>query len=121
MKIRKLRIYEVALSRNGKPSDATSQKIIADVDANFPAKTFELNTESSQILAYFNAPSAVPKTMTVIARTKIYQENFAYRYNIRQCHERMDAGVFAKHTSSGSPRTTPTTRSLASIASGRSA
>jgi hypothetical protein len=83
MKIRKLRIYEVALSRNGKPSDATSQKIIADVDANFPAKTFALNTESSQILAYFNAPTAVPKTMAVISRTKIYQENFAYRYNIR--------------------------------------
>ena len=83
MKIRKLRIYEVALSRNGKPSDATSQKIVADVDANFPAKTFALNTESSQLLAYFNAPTAVPKTMVVASRTKIYQEHFAYRYNIR--------------------------------------
>ncbi len=83
MKIRKLRIIEVALSRNGMPSASTSQRIVADVDSIFPAKTFELNTESSQILAYFNAPSAVPKTMTVIGRTRIYQENFAYRYNIR--------------------------------------
>lgn len=83
MKIRKLRIYQVALSRNGKPSESASQKIVPDVEANFPAKTFPLNTESSQLLAYFNAPTAVPKTMAVIGRTRIYQEHFAYRYNIR--------------------------------------
>jgi hypothetical protein len=83
LKIRKLRIYEVAISRNGRPSDAASTRIIADVDSIFPGPTFELNTESSQILAYFDAPTAVPKTMTVIARSRIYQENFAYRYNIR--------------------------------------
>jgi hypothetical protein len=83
LKIRKLRIYEVAISRNGRPSDDASTRIIADVDSIFPGPTFELNTESSQILAYFEAPSAVPKTMTVIARSRIYQENFAYRYNIR--------------------------------------
>jgi hypothetical protein len=84
LKIRKLRIYQVALSRNGKPSAASSARIIADVDAIFPGPTFALNTEASQLLAYFNAPSAVPKTMTVIARSRIYQENFAYRYNIRE-------------------------------------
>jgi glucose/arabinose dehydrogenase len=83
LKIRKLRIYEVAISRNGKPSDAAGARIIADVESIFPGPTFELNTESSQLLAYFNVPSAVTKTMTVIARSRIYQENFAYRYNIR--------------------------------------
>ena len=83
LKIRKLRVYEVAISRNGRPSDAASTRIIADVDSIFPGPTFELNTESSQLLAYFDAPTAVPKTMTVIARSRIYQENFAYRYNIR--------------------------------------
>ena len=83
LKIRKLRIYEVALSRNGKPSDAASARIVADVESIFPGPTFELNTESSQILAYFNVSSAVTKTMAVIARSRIYQENFAYRYNIR--------------------------------------
>ncbi len=83
VKIQKLRVIEVAVSRNGKPSDATVQKIIADVDAAFPAATFDLNTEMSQILAAFNAPSAVPKTMRLAQASKIYQENFEYRTNIR--------------------------------------
>jgi hypothetical protein len=37
----------------------------------------------SQILSAFNAPTAVPKTMRLIAESKIYEEQFAYRYNLR--------------------------------------
>ena len=37
--------------------------MIADVDAVFPGASFELNTEMSQILSAFNAPTAVEKTM----------------------------------------------------------
>ena len=36
LRIQKLRVIEVAVSRNGKPSDAAVQKVIADVDAVFP-------------------------------------------------------------------------------------
>jgi hypothetical protein len=83
LRVQKLRVIEVAVSRNGKPSDATIQRVIADVDAVFPGASFELNTEMSQILAAFNAPSVVEKTMRLVDRTKIYEEHFAYRYNIR--------------------------------------
>jgi hypothetical protein len=83
LRIQKLRVIEVAVSRNGKPSEAAVQRLIADVDAVFPGASFELNTEMSQILSAFNAPTVVEKTMRLMAQSKIYEEQFAYRYNLR--------------------------------------
>jgi hypothetical protein len=83
LRIQKLRVIEVAVSRNGKPSDATVRQVIADVDAVFPGSSFELNTEKSQILAAFNADTVVEKTRRLMAQSKIYEEQFAYRYNLR--------------------------------------
>ena len=76
-------MIEVAVSRNGKPSAARIERLVADVDKVFPSTSFELNTEMSQILAAFNAPTAVAKTMRLANLSPIYQEKFAYRYNIR--------------------------------------
>jgi hypothetical protein len=83
LRIQKLRVIEVAVSRNGKPSDATVRTVIADVDAAFPGASFELNTEMSQILSAFNADTVVEKTRVLMARSRIYEEQFAYRYNLR--------------------------------------
>ena len=83
LRIQKLRVIEVAVSRNGKPSDAAIQRVVGDVDPVFPGSSFELNTEMSQILSAFNAPTAVEKTMRLMAESKIYEEQFAYRYNLR--------------------------------------
>ncbi len=83
LRIQKLRTIEVAVSRNGKPSAAAIARIVADVDGVFPGSSFELNTEMSQILAAFNAPTVVEKTMRLMSQTKIYEEQFAYRYNLR--------------------------------------
>jgi hypothetical protein len=62
---------------------ATKERVVADVDAVFPGSSFELNTEMSQILSAFNAATAVEKTMRLLEQTKIYEEHFAYRYNLR--------------------------------------
>ncbi len=83
LRIRKLRVIEVAVSRNGRPSDAAVGRVIADIDPVFPGSSFELNTEMSQILSAFNAPTVVEKTMRLMAQSKIYEEQFAYRYNLR--------------------------------------
>jgi hypothetical protein len=73
----------VAVSRNGRPSEAAVTRLVADVDSVFPGSSFELNTEMSQILSALNAPTAVEKTMRLVAQSKIYEEHFAYRYNLR--------------------------------------
>lgn len=83
VQLQKLRAIEVAVSRNGKPSEAAVSKVVADIESCFPATRFELNTEMSQILAAFEAASAVPRTMQLAERSAIYEEQFAYRYNIR--------------------------------------
>jgi glucose/arabinose dehydrogenase len=83
LRIQKLRVIEVAVSRNGKPSDAAIERVVADIDPVFPGASFELNTEMSQILSAFNAPTVVEKTMRLMAQSKIYEEQFAYRYNLR--------------------------------------
>jgi hypothetical protein len=83
LRIQKLRVIEVAVSRNGKPSPDAIRRIVSDVDGVFPGSSFELNTEMSQILAAFNAETVVEKTMGLMAQSRIYEEQFAYRYNLR--------------------------------------
>lgn len=83
LRLQKLRVIEVAVSRNGRPSQPAIDRVVADVDGVFPGSSFALNTEMSQILAAFEAPMAVAKTMALDALTPIYQEQFAYRYNLR--------------------------------------
>jgi hypothetical protein len=83
LRTQKLRIIQVAVSRNGKPSDVVVARLVTEVDGVFPGASFELNTEMSQILAAFNAPTVVAKTMRLEQQSHIYQEKFAYRYNIR--------------------------------------
>jgi hypothetical protein len=56
---------------------------VIEVDAVFPGSSFELNTEMSQILAAFNSDTVVEKTRRLMAQSKIYEEQFAYRYNLR--------------------------------------
>jgi hypothetical protein len=83
LRLHKLRVIQVAVSRNGRPSDAAVSRLIAEVDGVFPGASFELNTEMSQILAAFQASTVVAKTMRLEGQSHIYQEKFAYRYNLR--------------------------------------
>jgi hypothetical protein len=83
LRIQKLRVIEVAVSRNGAPSAAAVHRVVADVDSVFPGSSFELNTEMSQILAAFNGETVVEKTLRLMVQSKIYEEQFAYRYNLR--------------------------------------
>jgi hypothetical protein len=55
----KLRVIEVAVSRDGKPSAEEAKTIIAELDPMYPAKTWSLNRELSQILLALDAPDAV--------------------------------------------------------------
>ena len=79
----------------------------------FPGSSFELNTEMSQILAAFNAETVVEKTLRLMSLSKIYEEQFAYRYNLRSVTVggRLRRG---RPTSNGSTRTIWTT-SIATI------
>ncbi len=83
IQIQKLRVIEVAVSRNGQPSAAAVQQVVSDIDSQFPASSFELNTEMSQILAAFQAPTVVAKSLRLAGQSVIYEEQFAYRHHLR--------------------------------------
>ncbi len=64
--LEKLRVLEVSISRQGKPSPEEATAIAADLDPLYPAKSVFLNRELCQVLLAIDAPGAVAKTMALL-------------------------------------------------------
>lgn len=78
-KIDIVRAFELMILRSGKPQGATNSKLITYLNAQFPAKTNELNRILSKVLVNIDAPQAVAKTMALMATAvddKNYQKTF---------------------------------------------
>ena len=69
-KLALVRAYEITIARSGVPTGDALVKTIAHLDAVYPAKTNDLNTELSRTLVALGAPSAVPKTMRLMATAR---------------------------------------------------
>ena len=121
LRIQKLRVIEVAVSRNGKPSSAAIQRLIADVDGVFPGSSFELNTEMSQILSAFNAPDRRREDDAPHRPDEDLRGALRLSLQPPFRDRRMDARSSDRRTSSGSMKTTTTTSIAMSIASGSTA
>ena len=61
-----LRAYGLTFVRLGAPDATEKAAIIAELNALFPAKSPNLNTELAQILVYLDAPDVVSRTMELI-------------------------------------------------------
>ena len=75
-----IRAFELIIARMGQPGAGVKGELIAYLDREFPAKTNNLNRELSKLLAYLEAPSAVQKTLTLMANAKddaSYQKTFS--------------------------------------------
>jgi len=81
--LEKLRVIEVSLARQGIPTGETANRLIADLDPIYPAKTESVNRELSQILLALNAPGAVAKTVALLQQAKTQEEQVAYVMNLR--------------------------------------
>jgi putative heme-binding domain-containing protein len=81
--LEKLRVIEVAVSRDGKPSAEAAKAIIGELDPLYPAKTEALNRELCQILLALNAPDAVAKTVTLLEQAKTQEEQVLYVHHLR--------------------------------------
>ena len=82
-----LRAYALTFIRLGKPSEEQREQIIEELDAHFPHKSKDVNTELVRVLVYLEAPSAVSKTIELIANrgepvvpdwTELAQRNKGY-------------------------------------------
>ena len=65
-----IRGYELTIARDGLPEGDALAKSIAQLDAVYPAKTNDLNRELSRTLVALGSPSAVAKTMQLMASAK---------------------------------------------------
>ena len=81
-----LRVYSIGLTRMGRPDKEVSAKVLTRIDALYPASSFDLNRELSELLVFLKSPSVVVKTMGLFAKTKVQEEEMFYAFVLR--HEK---------------------------------
>jgi len=81
--LEKLRVIAVSIARQGLPTGAVAEQLIADVNPLFPAATEEMNRELCQILLALNAPTAVERTIGLLKEAKTQEEQIAYVMALR--------------------------------------
>jgi putative heme-binding domain-containing protein len=65
-----LRVFEIIFFRMGNPEGALKNKVIAYLDANYPANENGLNRQLSNLLVHLQAPDAVRKTLALMESVK---------------------------------------------------
>jgi putative heme-binding domain-containing protein len=83
LKLEKLRVAEVAFSRRGAPGADLRPMILEKLGRQFPAASFPLNRELSQLLVYLQAPDAVEKTLVLMETSTKPEEQIWYAYCLR--------------------------------------
>jgi putative heme-binding domain-containing protein len=78
-----LRVYAILFNRTGMPGKAARKKLIARLDAHYPARSRELNAELCQTLVYLEAPGVVEKTLNLLAAAPTQEEQMEYAKSLR--------------------------------------
>lgn len=78
-----VRTYQVAMVRFGKPSKQTADQIVAQLDAHFPAKTYEMNWLLCETLAFLEAPSVAQKGIDLLNNATTQEEQMEYARSLR--------------------------------------
>jgi len=84
LKLEKLRVLEVALARQGRPSTDLVQADIEELGRQYPAKTFALNRELCELLVYLNAPDVVEKSLALMDQAQEPAEQIWYALCLRE-------------------------------------
>lgn len=82
--LEKLRILELSFIRQGRPDPELAARVIEVLNAHYPASSFRLNRELSQLLVYLQAPDAITKTLALLDQAGTQEEQVYYLYTLRQ-------------------------------------
>jgi putative heme-binding domain-containing protein len=82
-RLEKLRVVGVAVARGGKPSADDAKALVSELDPLYPSEDAALNRELGQVLLALEAPSAVAKTMKLLAAAPTQEEQIAYVHSLR--------------------------------------
>jgi putative heme-binding domain-containing protein len=83
LKLDKLRVIELAMIRHGRPSDDLVKLAIDKLGRQYPAQSFALNREYSQLLVTLGAPDVVEKTLKLMSSTDKQEEQIWYANVLR--------------------------------------
>jgi len=83
LQLEKLRVIEVSIARQGAPSAEMAKRIAEKLGPLYPAKSFALNHELSQILLAAGAPDAVANTMKLLEAAPTQEEQIWYVLSLR--------------------------------------
>jgi putative heme-binding domain-containing protein len=70
-----LRAYELVFARFGMPEPAQKNKIVALLDAQYPANSDELDKAYCRLLVFLEAPTVLPKTLALMEKKEQYNPN----------------------------------------------
>jgi putative heme-binding domain-containing protein len=78
-----LRTIGVIFARHGRPSADPAKHVVEKLSAAYPAKSWFLNRELVQVLAYLQAPGVIPKTLALMADAATQDEQIHYAAALR--------------------------------------
>ncbi len=78
-----VRTVQITLNRFDGAEEATTKKLIADLDPAFPAKSFSLNRLLCETLAYLQSPTVAEKAIALIEVAPTQEEQVEYARSIR--------------------------------------
>lgn len=84
LKLDKLRVIQLSFIRQGRPSDDLVKLAIDKLGRQYPADSFALNRELSQLLVWLDAPDAVGKTLALMDAAKDPAEQIWYAHVLSQ-------------------------------------
>ena len=79
-----VRTYQIALVRFGDPDAGTVKKIIAQLEPQFPAATFEQNWLLCETLAHLQAPTTAAKGIRLLQKAATQEEQIEYARSLRR-------------------------------------
>lgn len=98
-KLNKLRVMQVSIARQGVPTGAVAEQVIADIDPLYPSRSETTNRELCQILLALNAPNAVAKTVALLKTAATQEEQLAYAVYLRNVKTGWDPDLRRVHLS----------------------
>lgn len=78
-----LRAYGLALIRLGPADAALKSEILAKLDASYPSPVDFVNRELATLLVACDSPTVVPKSMALISKSVIQEEQVHYIFTLR--------------------------------------
>lgn len=86
LKLLKLRVIKLSFARQGRPAEELVKLGVEKLSHQYPAKSFALNRELSELLVWLGAPDVVEKTLTLLEAAPNQEEQIWYACMLREAN-----------------------------------